>query len=73
MWRGTAAPGTHRCVGSYRMRWLPVSRVIRRKGFGSEEGAAGTYQLQTEMLRGELHPAHGALGVHEHGALDPSC
>ena len=34
---------------------------------------AGTYQLQPKVLWGELHRAHGALGVDEHGALDPSC
>ena len=33
----------------------------------------GTYQLQPEVLWGELDGTHGALSVDEHGALDPSC
>ena len=49
-------------------------RIVGWEGFrGGEETNAGTYQLQPEVLWGELDGAHGALGVDEHGALDPSC
>ena len=48
--------------------------IVGREGFrGGEEINARTYQLQPEVLWGELDGTHGALGVDEHGALDPSC
>ena len=74
MWRGKAVRGTRISAGSCRTRSWPAVRIARWEGFRGGEGTtAGTYQLQPKVLWGELHRAHGALGVDEHGALDPSC